>query len=146
MQGDQIGCRGTSPAFSRTEFLEGQRAPGARRGHGVVGPCRPGAGSARILILSSGMGAGHARAAQAIEAAIRLECPSASVSLLDWWALMDPRVAQGAKSIYLQLVQAHPDLYERIYRLGDETCREMVNGLVTLPAAMRDLFAIVHDL
>src|SRR5688500_5404947 len=100
----------------------------------------------RILILTSSLGSGHARAAQAIERALRRECVNAEVQVLDWWSLINERVARDARAMYLELVQRHPDLYERLYRLADGTWREMLDGPKEVPRDVRELFSIVHAL
>ncbi|HET9445137.1 MAG TPA: hypothetical protein VFO35_02705, partial [Steroidobacteraceae bacterium] len=60
------------------------------------------AGRRRILLLTSGLGHGHVRAAQAIEAALP---DSATVCTLDLWSLMHTGVAQAVHATYLSLVQ-----------------------------------------
>ncbi|HJY36922.1 MAG TPA: hypothetical protein VJ299_05630, partial [Steroidobacteraceae bacterium] len=49
-------------------------------------------GRRRILLLTSGLGLGHVRAAQAIEAAL---ADSVTVHTLDLWSLMHAGVAQA---------------------------------------------------
>ena len=72
------------------------------------------AGRCRILLLTSGLGLGHVRAAQAIEAALERRCV-ATVHTLDFWSLMNAGVAQAVHATYLSLVQNYPQLYERLY-------------------------------
>jgi processive 1,2-diacylglycerol beta-glucosyltransferase len=69
-------------------------------------------GEPRILLLTSGLGLGHVRAAQAIDAALR---DSATVRTLDLWSLMN-----------LSLVQNYPALYERLFRLDEHTWRQIL--------------------
>jgi processive 1,2-diacylglycerol beta-glucosyltransferase len=102
--------------------------------------------SPRILVLTSELGSGHARAAQAIRLAILRRMPSATVQVLDWWSLMHVGVAGAAKEMYLELVQAHPELYERIYRLGEGTWRELLSGAHTLPGPVRQLLELIRTL
>lgn len=101
--------------------------------------------SPRILLLTSELGCGHARAAQAIRLAILQRMP-ATVCLFDWWSLMHPSVAQGAKQMYLELVLKHPDLYERIYHLGEGTWRELLSGARPMPAPVQQLCDLIRAL
>ena len=47
----------------------------------------------RVLLLTSTLGSGHLRAAQAVEAALLERCPAARIETLDFWSLMDQGVA-----------------------------------------------------
>ena len=95
--------------------------------------------STRILILTSNLGHGHTRAAQALRATLLACEPDAEVPIVDWWSLMNPAVAQLAQRLYLDLVQNHPELYERVYHLGERTWRDMLTHHAA-PAAMLELF------
>src|SRR5690606_8858099 len=75
--------------------------------------------SPRVLLLTSGLGQGHTRVAQAIEAALLQDGVEAET--LDLWSLMNPGVASIVHHTYLRLVQEYPDLYERLYRLDQQT-------------------------
>jgi processive 1,2-diacylglycerol beta-glucosyltransferase len=88
---------------------------------------RDDAGRCRILLLTSGLGLGHVRAAQAIEAAIEAaRSDSATVHTLDLWSLMHAGVAQCVHATYLSLVQNYPQLYERLYTLDEHTWRQIL--------------------
>src|SRR5690242_17573740 len=76
-------------------------------------------GGPRVLLLASGLGYGHVRAAQAIEAALLQH--SIQVQSLDLWTLMHSGAASIVHQTYLRLVQEHPDLYERLYHLDERT-------------------------
>lgn len=80
----------------------------------------------RILVLTSGLGAGHSRAAQAIEHALPKQDPSASIRQLDFWALMDEGVTSAVKDVYLELVTRHPDLYDNLYQYDRHTLRQLL--------------------
>jgi len=109
----------------------------------------------RILLLTSGLGAGHSRAAQAIEHALPKQDSAASIRQLDFWALMDEGVTSAVKDVYLELVTRHPDLYDNLYQYDRHTLRqllvagsmpeplkEMIRGLWRRPATgrARELF------
>lgn len=80
---------------------------------------------ARVMLLTSGLGLGHVRAAQAIEAALG---DAANVYMLDLWSLMNAGVARACHATYLSLVQNYPDLYERLYHLDEHTWRQILES------------------
>lgn len=88
---------------------------------------RPGS-TRRVLVLTSGLGSGHARAAEAIQQAWHAVDPQAAVHTLDFWSLMDPDVAEAIQQGYLRLVTEHPALYERAYRLDQRSWRSLLAG------------------
>lgn len=91
----------------------------------------------RLLLLTSTLGSGHLRAAQAVAAAFRELCASgAEVQTLDFWSLLDDSVAGALRQAYLRLVQQRPELYERIYRLDERTLRRTLDSKEALPPAL----------
>jgi UDP-N-acetylglucosamine:LPS N-acetylglucosamine transferase len=96
----------------------------------------------RILLLTSGLGSGHLRAAQAIREAVLERAPAASVRTLDFWSLMDESVARAIQQAYLHLVAERPELYDRIYRLDQRTWRRVL-AQGALPAPVMELFHLV---
>lgn len=99
---------------------------------------RPGAGerAPRVLLLTSTLGSGHLRAAQAVEAALRERSPTMTVQALDFWSLLDAQVAQTLRQAYLCLTQENPALYERFYQLDQHTWRNIIEGHEPLPAVL----------
>lgn len=71
----------------------------------------------RIMILSSTLGSGHQRAAEAIEMALVEAHSETTVRVVDFWELMDHDVAAAAKQAYLDLTQHRPDLYDTLFKL-----------------------------
>jgi UDP-N-acetylglucosamine:LPS N-acetylglucosamine transferase len=69
----------------------------------------------RALVLTSQLGNGHTRAAEAVEQALVQRHPEARVQILDLWSLMDAKVADALKDGYLQIATEHPDIYEQLY-------------------------------
>ena len=108
-----------------------------------------GAGGPRVLLLTSELGHGHARAARAIQLAILARAPGADVWILDLWSLMHASVADTVRQTYLRLVQEHPDLYERIYQLDERTWRRIIEGDESPPPQLREglerITAILFD-
>ena len=107
------------PVRSDPRFEASEAHPGAA-------PRRP-----RVLLLTSGLGLGHVRAAQAIEAALR---ETAHVRTLDFWSLVNPGAAAAHPWTYLSLVQNYPALWERLYRLDEHTWRQILESEIR-PAA-----------
>jgi UDP-N-acetylglucosamine:LPS N-acetylglucosamine transferase len=94
----------------------------------IARPRTAGAVAPRVLLLTSNLGAGHSRAAEAVRLAILACAPAAQVRTLDLWSLMHANVADSVRQTYLRLVQEHPDLYERIYQLDERTWRRIFEG------------------
>lgn len=97
----------------------------------------------RVLLLTSSLGSGHVRAAQAIELAMHARNFGANVLTLDFWSLMDARVAQAVRTAYLRLVQEHPGLFDRIYHLDQSMWRAIFERSEPPPAAFREVLALL---
>lgn len=110
-------------------FLPGRRRAPPRQVHA--------AGAPRVLLLTSGLGYGHVRAAQAVAAA--LHGRSVEVETQDLWSLMNPGAASILHQTYLRLVQEHPDLYERIYHLDEQTWRQILQSEAGPPAEVLEV-------
>jgi UDP-N-acetylglucosamine:LPS N-acetylglucosamine transferase len=90
----------------------------------------------RVLLLTSGLGSGHVRAAKAVEEAWRAADPQATLDTLDFWSLMDPGVADLIQQSYLRLVSEHPDLYDRVYHLDQRLWHSLLAG-GAVPASLQ---------
>lgn len=97
----------------------------------------------RILLLTSGLGLGHVRAAQAIEAALRDE---ADVFTLDLWSLMNAGVARAIHATYLSLVQNHPELWERLYHLDEHTWRQILESESGPPRSVLEVLELISGI
>jgi len=104
-------------------------------------PARP--RPVRLLLLTSTLGSGHVRAAQAIERAFRELAPGCEVSTLDFWSLLDAGVAAALRQAYLTLVQEQPELYERAYQLDERTLRRTLERREALPPALSDALRFI---
>lgn len=98
-------------------------------------------GGPRVLLLASGLGYGHVRAAQGIEAALLQH--AVQVQSLDLWSLMHPGAASIVHQTYLQLVQQHPELYERLYHLDERTWRAMLQSEQGPPADVLEVLDLI---
>jgi hypothetical protein len=92
----------------------------------------------RVLLLTSTLGSGHLRAAQAVEAALLERAPSAIVQTIDFGSLMDARIEQTVRRGYLRLVQERPELYDRIYQLDQRTSRDSLESNEAPPPALAE--------
>jgi processive 1,2-diacylglycerol beta-glucosyltransferase len=101
----------------------------------------------RILLLTSGLGLGHVRAAQAIEAALEASLSNAAtVHTLDLWSLMHAGVAQAVHAVYLKLVQNYPQLYERLYTLDEHTWRQILQSESGPPPAVLEVLELISQI
>lgn len=106
----------------------------------------PGSETARrVLLLTTGLGSGHVRAAKAIEEAWCAADPQARVHTLDFWSLMDPGVADVIQQSYLRLVSEHPDLYDRVYHLDQRLWRALLAGGAVPASLQRVLRLFARD-
>jgi UDP-N-acetylglucosamine:LPS N-acetylglucosamine transferase len=94
----------------------------------------------RILLLTSGLGLGHVRAAQAIETALQ---GTAHVQTIDFWSLINPGVASAIHATYLSLVQNYPDLHERLYHLDERTWRQILESESGPPRAVLEVLELI---
>src|SRR5579883_3332031 len=74
----------------------------------------------RILVLSASVGAGHLRAAQAVELALREVVPSATVRSVDVLELTNSAFRQMYGKFYLDLVNKAPHVLGYFYDLMDQ--------------------------
>ena len=98
----------------------------------------------RILLLTSGLGYGHVRAAQAVEAALLQRF--LDVRTLDLWSLMNPGAASIVHQTYLRLVQEYPSLYERIYKLDERTWRQILESEEGPPADVLEVLELISEI
>ena len=74
----------------------------------------------RILVLSASVGAGHMRAAQAVELALRQVAPQAEVKNLDILTLTNPAFRKVYGESYLDLVNKAPHVLGFFYDMMDK--------------------------
>src|ERR1700674_5502599 len=77
----------------------------------------------RILVLSASVGAGHMRAAQAVELALRQVVPDASVKNLDVLELTNTAFRRLYGKAYLDLVNRAPHVLGYFYDMLDRPSR-----------------------
>src|SRR5918998_1683696 len=75
--------------------------------------------AARILVLSASVGAGHLRAAQAVELALRETAPDAEVRNVDVLTLTNAAFRKVYGQAYLDLVNKAPHVLGYFYDLMD---------------------------
>jgi processive 1,2-diacylglycerol beta-glucosyltransferase len=79
-----------------------------------------GAGAKKILVLSASVGAGHMRAAQAVELALREIAPDAEVRNVDLLTLTNAAFRRVYGKAYLDLVNLAPHVLGYIYDMLDK--------------------------
>lgn len=132
---------GIGMAFSRglasgQSVLGGMRLPRhIRRGHAL-----------RVLLLTSGLGTGHSRAAAAVGRALASLAPAIRISTVDFWSLLDAAVARATQQTYLRLVTERPDLYQRLYQLDQRSWRNVLENGQALPEMLWELGALIAPL
>jgi len=95
-----------------------------------------------VLLLTSGLGLGHVRAAQAVAAALG---DHADVATVDFWSLMNAGAARALHATYLELVQNHSELYERLYHLDERTWRQVLESRSGPPRAVLEVFELLSS-
>ena len=136
----QHGGPGRINKESAMQFESGYKS--ARRYRGMASGDRSAAD--RILILTSGLGFGHVRAAQAIEAALLQQ--QVHVQILDLWSLINPGATSIIHQTYLRLVQEYPELYERLYQLDEHTWRQILESEEGPPASVMEVLELISEI
>jgi processive 1,2-diacylglycerol beta-glucosyltransferase len=83
--------------------------------------------AAKILILSASVGAGHMRAAEAVESAVRESAPEAVVKNVDVLTLTNALFRRVYAKAYLDLVNRSPHVLGYVYDLMDQPSRSGKN-------------------
>jgi processive 1,2-diacylglycerol beta-glucosyltransferase len=89
--------------------------------------------SLRVMLLTSSLGSGHLMASRALEAALQEKNPGMEIETVDFWSLMDPEVAGAVRQAYLDTIAEEPQLYDDVYRLGQQTWRSLFDASESLP-------------
>lgn len=95
--------------------------------------------SPRILILTASVGAGHNRAAQAVELALREICPSALVKYVDVLDLCNPAFRWLYGKSYFEMVAAAPHLVGYLYDRLDRPLNRLERGVDKVRFGMQHL-------
>lgn len=111
----------------------------SRPPHGIADRFTP-----KVMLLTSGLGQGHTRVAQAIAAGLLQQ--SIHVETLDLWSLMNPGVVSIVHHTYLRLVQEYPELYERLYQLDEHTWRQILESETGPPAAVLEVLELISTI
>jgi processive 1,2-diacylglycerol beta-glucosyltransferase len=84
--------------------------------------------AARLLLLSVSAGAGHVRAAQALEAAAKLARPPFTATHLDLLTLVPKDFKKLYGEQYIKLVERLPQLWSFLYSKSDRPTRDSLVG------------------
>jgi processive 1,2-diacylglycerol beta-glucosyltransferase len=93
----------------------------------------------RILVLSASVGAGHLRAAEAVELALRQVVPSATVRNVDVLELTNATFRRVYGKFYLDLVNKAPHVLGYFYDLMDQPSRSGKNRTDRMRLALEKL-------
>jgi processive 1,2-diacylglycerol beta-glucosyltransferase len=94
----------------------------------------------KVLFLTSKLGYGHTRAADAIEYALMEKVPNVETHHIDLWSLMDERVANAVKDGYLRMTRQYRDYYQRLYDLDEGLWRQL-SGEEPADAVIREFLS-----
>jgi processive 1,2-diacylglycerol beta-glucosyltransferase len=95
----------------------------------------------RVALLSSTLGFGHLRAAQAVAEGLLERDRSLAIEFVDVWSLMDDTVAAAAREGYLRAVTEQPQQYEDLFRFDDGQWRSFFRN----PRLAPELTAIIRE-
>src|SRR5437660_11321643 len=95
--------------------------------------------ASRILVLSASVGAGHLRAAQAVELALRQVVPEATIKNLDVLELTNAAFRRIYGKAYLDLVNRAPHVLGYFYDRLDQPSRSGQNRTDRLRLAIEKL-------
>ena len=93
----------------------------------TIGGMRP-----HILILSVSAGAGHVRAAQALEAAAKSSNPPLDATHLDLLTLVPKEFRKLYAEQYIKLVEKLPQLWSWLYSKSDRPSRDSIKRRICL--------------
>ncbi|HHY34595.1 MAG TPA: glycosyltransferase [Firmicutes bacterium] len=86
----------------------------------IFAPVRESFGPHDILNLTADMGAGHRRASEALEGALREARPGTTILTLNYIRFVHPLLDIISSSIYVNTIKVAPELYRRFYRVTKE--------------------------
>lgn len=95
--------------------------------------------SLRVMLLTSSLRSGHMMAARALEAALQEKNPGMEIETVDFWSLMDPEVADALCHAYLDTLAEEPQLFDDVYRLGQQAWQGLFDSGESLPGQLETL-------
>lgn len=98
----------------------------------------------RILLITSFLGYGHRKAAEAIASALGRLYPDVESKIIDFWTFLSDGVRQDIQSFYLKLISEHPEIYDRLYHLDMEEWQKILSGQKTIPEVSFLMNAVCH--
>ncbi|MFD2171859.1 MGDG synthase family glycosyltransferase [Tumebacillus lipolyticus] len=93
----------------------------------------------QILLLSESIGAGHERAAQAVEEALRTLDPQRGVTRVNLLDTFRPRTAKALRTLYLQTLARGPKLWGKWYEWQREKEWNRVGRLIVREALCKEV-------
>lgn len=89
----------------------------------------------RILLVTSYLGYGHRKAAEAIVSALERLYPNTESKIVDFWTFLSEGVRQDIQNFYLKLISEHSEVYNKLYHLDVKEWQKILSGQKSLPEA-----------
>lgn len=86
----------------------------------------------RILLVTSFLGYGHRKAAEAIASALEKTRPDVESKIIDFWTFLSEGVSKDIQAFYLKLISEQPEVYDRLYHLDIEEWQKILSGQKTI--------------
>ena len=80
----------------------------------------------RVVILTTSFGAGHFKAAQAVEQALKQSNTTVQTRVIDSFTTAAPRITRAVIGLYLAILARVPSLYGMLYRWGNHAKTALV--------------------
>jgi processive 1,2-diacylglycerol beta-glucosyltransferase len=98
----------------------------------------------RILLITSFLGYGHRKAAEAIVSAMDKLYPVVETRMIDFWTFLSDGVSRDIHNFYLNLISKHPELYDKLYHLDVEEWQKILSGQKPLKEVSFVMDAVRH--
>lgn len=98
----------------------------------------------RILLITSYLGYGHRKAAEAIESALGRLYPGVESKIIDFWTFLSDGVRQDIQNFYLKFISEHSEAYDRLYHLDVAEWQKILSGQKQLKEASFLMDAVRH--
>jgi processive 1,2-diacylglycerol beta-glucosyltransferase len=98
----------------------------------------------RILLVTSYLGYGHRKAAEAIVSALGRLYPGVESKIVDFWTFLSDGVRQDIQNFYLKLISEHSEVYNKLYHLDVKEWQKILSGQKSLTEVSFLMDAVCH--
>jgi processive 1,2-diacylglycerol beta-glucosyltransferase len=98
----------------------------------------------RILLVTSYLGYGHRKAAEAIVSALVRLYPGVESKIVDFWTFFSDGVRQDIQNFYLKIISEHSEVYNKLYHLDVKEWQKILSGQKSLAEATFLMDAVCH--